>query len=441
MRNAHRSPRARVHATRAVVLTLALMVSACTEGAIPTTSPSLSPSAASSATNTHDERATAPATLAWQATARHLVVTHITVNPITAARMYALLGVGQYGAAVAADRALGITGSDDASILGTDEGGRAQYEARRGAIAGASRAILSSLFSTDAAALAAMDEQLAAEAIGPNGKTHPWFTRGVKIGEAMGGVMNTWASNDGFSVPWTNPPFAPWLPGTPGQWYQASATVAPAGFQFPGMKPYFMTSGKQFRPLPPPAYNSPEFNAGLKVVRDIADTRTAAQTASALFWNLNVGTVTALGYWDERGAEYIVEHGLGDRSASHVFALTNAAGLDATIGCWDAKYYYVVVRPVQADPLITMSYPLPNHPSYPSGHSCLSAAAASVLATFFPEKAAELDAGVAAAGMSRIFGGIHYPFDVSAGQGLGRSVAAWAVNYDRTKGLLTAVGQ
>ena len=124
MQNAHRSPRARVHATRAVVLTVALMVSACTEGAIPTTSPSLSPSAASSATNTNDERATAPATLAWQATTRHLVVTHTAVNPITAARMYALVGVGQYGAAVAADRALGITGNDDASVIGTDEGGR-----------------------------------------------------------------------------------------------------------------------------------------------------------------------------------------------------------------------------------------------------------------------------------------------------------------------------
>jgi membrane-associated phospholipid phosphatase len=401
----------------------------------------MSASATNSAANTRDERATAPATLAWQDTARHLVITHTTISPIVAARMYALLGVGQYGAAVAADRALGITGSDDASVISSDEGGRAQYEARRGAIGGASRVILSSLFSSDAAAVAAMQRQLAAEAIGPNGRTHPWFTRGVQIGEAMGEVMKTWASNDGFSTAWTNPPFAPWLPGTPGQWYQASATAAPAGFQFPGMKPYFLTKADQFRPPPPPAYLSPEFNAGLKVVRDIADTRTSAQTASALFWNLNTGTVTALGYWDQRAAESIVEHGLGDRAAAHVLALTNAAALDATIGCWDAKYKYVLVRPVQADPLITMSYPLPNHPSYPSGHSCVSAAAAAVLSAFFPERQTELDAGVAAAGMSRIFGGIHYPFDVSAGQALGRSAAAWALNYDRTKGLLTAVGQ
>ena len=96
---------------------------------------------------------------------------------------------------------------------------------------------------------------------------------------------------------------------------------------------------------------------------------------------------------------------------------------------------------MQADPLIKVVFTTPNHPSYPSGHSCVSAAAASVLTAFFPEKKAELDQGVADAGMSRVFAGIHYPFDISAGQTLGRSAAAWALDYDRTRGLLSAVGR
>jgi membrane-associated phospholipid phosphatase len=82
----------------------------------------------------------------------------------------------------------------------------------------------------------------------------------------------------------------------------------------------------------------------------------------------------------------------------------------------------------------------PNHPSYPSGHSCVSAAAAEVLKSIFPAKAATLDQQVAEAGMSRVFAGIHYRFDVAAGQALGRSVAQWAMMYDRQHGLLAAVG-
>jgi hypothetical protein len=293
-----------------------------------------------------------------------------------------------------------------------------------------------------------MDQQLAAEGIGANGQTHPQFTHGVAVGRTMGDVMVAWAKADGFSVPWTNPPFAPYLPGTPGRWYQASATSAPAGFQYPGMRPYFLTSAHQFRPLPPPAFGSAEFLAALKVVRDISDTRTDEQTNLANFWNFASGTKTTLGYWDERAGEYVVEHRLDDRSASHIFALTNAAGMDATIGCWDAKYTYVLLRPSQADPLITrptgppgFPYTLPNHPSYPSGHSCVSAAAVTVLSTFFPEKTSVLEDGLANAGLSRVVGGIHYPFDIVAGQTLGRSAGAWALKYDRRKGLLSAVGR
>jgi membrane-associated phospholipid phosphatase len=445
MRSPHNDPQASVPAIalpptpsrlsgRLALLLAAAAISACSDSAIPT-NPTLAAPGAISTTSTRDERATAPATLAWQATARSLVSAHpLTVSPIVAVRAYALLGVAQYGAAVASDEALGIT--DDASDIGADDGGRAQYESRRGAIGEASRTVLTALFPDAAAALQA---QLDAESVGPNGRTHPQFTRGVDIGHTMGVVMTTWAGNDGFSAPWNH---HAWLSGTPGQWYQASPTAPPAGFQFPAMRPYFMTSPAQFHPAPPPAFGSAEFLVGLQMVRDIANgPRTADQIRIANFWNLPQGTPTALGYWDEQAAGYIAEHALGDRSASHIFALTNAAAMDATIGCWEAKYTYVLLRPFQNVPTNTTVFPTPNHPSYPSGHSCVSAAAATVLATFFPEKTAELDAGVAEAGLSRVYAGIHYPFDIVGGQALGRSAAEWALSYDRTRGLLAAVGR
>ena len=66
---------------------------------------------------------------------------------------------------------------------------------------------------------------------------------------------------------------------------------------------------------------------------------------------------------------------------------------------------------------------LPNHPSYPSA-----------------SEATQLEAQVVEAGLSRIYGGIHYPFDIEAGQTLGRATAEWAMAYDRQHGLLAAVG-
>jgi membrane-associated phospholipid phosphatase len=101
------------------------------------------------------------------------------------------------------------------------------------------------------------------------------------------------------------------------------------------------------------------------------------------------------------------------------------------------------MRPWQVAPLdlptSVLNIGRPNHPSYPSGHSCVSAAAATVLERFFPAQRAILEQQVEDNGMSRIYAGIHYRMDVEAGQQLGRSVARWAVGYDRMNGLLSAV--
>jgi hypothetical protein len=231
--------------------------------------------------------------------------------------------------------------------------------------------------------------------------------------------------------------------------WSGNPAIPPAGYQFPTMTPYFLqaTSGRpaqgQFRSPTPPAYSlvpGSRFQTDLAEVRNISQHRTQQQIDIANFWNLNVGTVTALGHWDEQAALYIVENQFDERAASHLYALMNAATMDATIGCWETKYYYLMLRPTQADPTITTVYPLPNHPSYPSGHSCVSAAAITILSSYFPAHAGTLETDLAAAGMSRIYGGIHYRFDIEAGQALGRQTADWALAYDRDHGLLTAVG-
>jgi len=123
--------------------------------------------------------------------------------------------------------------------------------------------------------------------------------------------------------------------------------------------------------------------------------------------------------------------------------LTSTTMFDAAISCWDAKLTYWLIRPWNADtrivPLASMGTPPPNHPSYPSGHSCVSSSGAEVLATFFPENRTELEAMVTEAGLSRMYGGIHYRFDIVAGQHLGRSVAAFTIAADASgSSVLTA---
>src|SRR5438045_6698963 len=147
---------------------------------------------------------------------------------------------------------------------------------------------------------------------------------------------------------------------------------------------------------------------------------------------VNPGQPTPPGYWLQVGTDGINQPGLSEREATHLYALLSTTMFDAQIGCWDAKETYWFIRPWQADAGISVVAAVgkPNHPSYPSGHSCLSASGAEVLSTFFPEQRAQLAAMVEEAGLSRMYGGIHYRFDIEAGQALGRNVARYALAAD-----------
>jgi len=232
------------------------------------------------------------------------------------------------------------------------------------------------------------------------------------------------------------------VPVGPGLWFSsAKPPQPPAAAQLPGMRPFFLTSADQFRPAAPPAFGSPAYLDALAEVRSISDTRTADQVNIALSWARGAGTSSIGGLWNTLATGWIVESGLREREATHVFALLDAAMMDAAIGCWDAKLTYWFIRPPQADPAITLipAIGLPNHPSYPSAHSCYCGAAAGVLSAFFPAKTDSLDALVAQAGVARIYAGIHYRFDVETGAQLGRNVARFAGEVDRSGGSAVAV--
>jgi hypothetical protein len=123
------------------------------------------------------------ASTGWQAQARALVAANVQ-SPLVAGRVYAALGVAQYAAVDDVAR----LSTEDGSIPddGFGKGGRARYEAERGAVAGASVRVLSFFYP---AAATALEQRVQTEANAGAGDVHPAFTRGVAIGRAAGDWM------------------------------------------------------------------------------------------------------------------------------------------------------------------------------------------------------------------------------------------------------------
>ena len=158
-------------------------------------------------------------------------------------------------------------------------------------------------------------------------------------------------------------------------------------------------------------------------------------TAIALFWADGAGTFTPPGHWNAIAFQLLRTHRLPLRREALLFATLNTAQADAFICAWLAKYTYWSLRPVTAirlelDPTWTPLITTPPFPSYISGHSTTSAAAAAVLSRFFPREARQLRAWARQAVVSRLYGGIHFRSDNEAGLRVGAAagraaVAAW----------------
>jgi membrane-associated phospholipid phosphatase len=287
------------------------------------------------------------------------------------------------------------------------------------AIAGASAAVLAHFFPDD---LAVIDGALATQAATPEwpGAKHADFAAGVAIGRDIGARVIAWSAGDGVGL--TDP-------GTPpvgdGFW---SANGGPTARGNLGARRFFPATAT-IAPPAPPAFGSAAFLDALAEVRNISDTRTAEQLAIANFWNLNQspgrnGPMNAL------VRELVVAHHRNDLDAARALFLANAAAFDALTSCFEAKYQYWYLRPAQADAGIVTAFPTPPHPSYPSAHSCISGAMTETLARLFPRERERVEAVALEASLSRVYAGIHYRFDASAGLGLGRAVAAAAVVTD-----------
>jgi membrane-associated phospholipid phosphatase len=166
----------------------------------------------------------------------------------------------------------------------------------------------------------------------------------------------------------------------------------------------------------------------------LADTTSPAFRVGKLIGNVLIRrTVTPPGHWNAIAVGLVEDANFSTLGTARLFATLNTAQADAFIACWDAKYSYWSLRPVTAvrrliDPNWLSYIATPPFPSFVSGHSTTSGAAATVLAGFFPERAAELAALAGEAAVSRLYGGIHYRSDNVVGLGLGRRIGQVALH-------------
>jgi hypothetical protein len=188
------------------------------------------------------------------------------------------------------------------------------------------------------------------------------------------------------------------------------------------------------RPAPPYGTNTPEFKKESDEVLAMSNDHSREHERIVAFWADGVGTVTPPGHWNNIAADEFVKHNYSEVRWARNLALLNMAEMDAAIVCWDAKYFYFNPRPTQMVLNIKTLTGIPNFPSYTSGHSNFSGAAATVLGYLVPEKAKAFMDMAHEAAMSRLYGAIHYRSDCEVGLQTGIKVGEFAVTRGKADG-------
>lgn len=315
-------------------------------------------------------------------------------TPVSVGRLYAYLSLAQLRAAEGAEAIR-------------------PHPPTSAAIGAASATVLEAYFPNSITEIAATLDAQEGAAPWPGGKHQDWAA-GEAIGRAAAARVLAYSASDRFGL--TDPGTPPLGPGF---WVWTGGPIARSGL---GARPFFLVSGNEFLPPPPPAFGSAAYLAALAEVRQISDTRTPEQLAIAQYWNANQSP-TSNAAMNNLAVELLRRYRRSEHESARILFLMYAAGFDAIIGCFHAKYHYWFIRPPQADPAITLPVGLPPHPSYPSAHSCFSGASTEVLALAFPSERRRIEQVAQEASLSRLYAGIHYRFDMEAGLALGRAVA------------------
>jgi hypothetical protein len=280
--------------------------------------------------------------------------------------------------------------------------------------------------------------------------------QGIRIGQIVGSEVLESRSHDGSQAQPT--PFV--FGNKPGDYQSTPPNFPKPQFtNWSHVTPFALRRANQFRPGPPPDLTSERYTGVFDEVKSlgIANSVTASQEQklTGQFWN---GAIQ--NYWNEITQTASVAHDLTTAESARLFALVNLTLADGVIAFYDAKYTYNFWRPVTAIQAAkgdknpdTIADPdwLPevgkttSDPSYPGAHAVISAGAAEVLVSFFEtgrfrfDVTSEVMPGVdrsftafweaaQEATLSRIFAGVHFRTDLTAGHRLGKEIGLFVVD-------------
>ena len=377
-----------------------------------------------------------PAVQPWLEDAMDYVAARAKDPPL-ASRNYALVSVAMHDAAVAAwhwkyryereapDRDRLFDPPPDPS-----------YPSEHAAIAGAASRVLEYLYPDQPAPrLERQAKEIASSRVTAGVSRPSDVETGLELGHAVAERVIAYAERDGASREWdgSRPPHTPsyWDP-PPGS---AARPVQPLAGTW---RTWVLRSGDQFRPPPPPRFGTPAFKREVREVIRVQNELTPQQRRSAEFWEGGQGTPLPPGIWIRVALERLRSESMSTPRAARLFALLNIAMADAGVAAWDAKYTYWYPRPENGirdsgiDPDWEPYIPTPFFPAYVSGHSTYSTAAGEVMSYLFPDEAKTWRARAREAGLSRIYGGIHWPVDNEFGNTMGAKIARLVV--ERAKG-------
>jgi hypothetical protein len=237
------------------------------------------------------------------------------------------------------------------------------------------------------------------------------------------------------------------------------------------IRTFVIDSSQQFKPAPPTSFSKEKNSQFYKEALEVHDTGVKLaeeQRSIASFWDCNPFVMNVKGHVMfatkkiSPGGHWMNITRVACRKAkadfsqcAEAYARVALSLSDGFISCWDEKYRSKVIRPEPyinqyIDEAWTPLLQTPPFPEYTSGHSVISSSAAIALTKLFGENFAftdstELEYGMTArsfksfihaseeAGISRLYGGIHYRPAVENGITQGRAIGNYIVKRVKTR--------
>lgn len=279
--------------------------------------------------------------------------------------------------------------------------------------------------------------------------------RSEAFGKAVAAAIHEWSLDDGgavidnmgFPQEWDLPQGEDkWVPTSPirqqqlpllTEWGNNRTFVIPSGATCatPGNPPYGTEPDTQFYKEAREVYE-----AGINA--------TPEHVAIARFWSDDpMLSMTPPGHWVSIALQVADRAQLPLEDYVDLLARVGIGLSDAFVGCWHEKYIYNLIRPITyikrvIDPKWEPILNTPPFPEYPSGHSTVSGAMGAVLTAFFGEDYAfedktgspdgrnprhfkSFNEAAEEAGISRLYGGIHFNSAIVDGLAQGRCIGAY----------------